>query len=361
MSTALPGSQPPWSTAEPTAIHTPPEIGDYGEGKAANVVEALARVVRDLPAIGKDEQAAAQQGGYSYRGIEAITRQVQPLLAKHGVVFVPRVVGTPVVVDLVVNGKPWTDHRMLVAYTVYGPGGRDDRIEVGPIATVGRDNSDKGANKCMTQAFKYALLQVLCVSDSADDADGLTHEADDVPTGPPLAARDETDAFLAMVKASPEETRAAMNAWWKERIGARGPTEDELSAAYRHYATLDKSSGGETNAEEEGEPVAPASADAETPDEAPTPPSDREETPPRTDRGTRRADRYVGYKKDDLKGALSIRGLDTTGTVAEMTVRLLDDDGDVPETWACQVDGGCAQIATVESKGKRFCPEHEPF
>ena len=43
------------------------------EAKAGNVVEALARVMRDLPAIGKGGRASAQQGGYAYRGIEQIT------------------------------------------------------------------------------------------------------------------------------------------------------------------------------------------------------------------------------------------------------------------------------------------------
>jgi predicted nucleic acid-binding Zn-ribbon protein len=56
--------------------------------------------------------------------------------------------------------------------------GPEDCIEVGPIFAVGRDNADKGANKCMTQAFKYLLLQLLCVSDSKDDTDAASIEAD---------------------------------------------------------------------------------------------------------------------------------------------------------------------------------------
>lgn len=148
------------------------------EAKAANVVEALARVMRDLPGIGKDSNAAAAQGGYSYRGIEAITRAVSPLLAKHGVVFAPQVHEWQQPRELMVNNKPWTDERLAVTYRVYGPGGRDDYIEVGPIPAIGRDNSDKGTNKCMTQAFKYALTQALCIGDGKDDGDNSTHEAD---------------------------------------------------------------------------------------------------------------------------------------------------------------------------------------
>lgn len=147
------------------------------ETPAGNVVEALRRVMRDLPAIGKDQTASAQQGGYAYRGIEQITKHAQPLFAKHGVVLVPHVLSWEVR-DLTVNGKPWTDTYAMVEYTAHGPGGRDDSVTVGPILAIGRDNSDKGANKCMTQALKYALLQVLCISDAKDDGDGQTHEAE---------------------------------------------------------------------------------------------------------------------------------------------------------------------------------------
>lgn len=144
---------------------------------AANVIEALTRVMRELPAIGKDQEASQKQGGYAYRGIEQITRHTQGLFAKHGIVFVPHVRSYDVR-EIVVNSNPWTDTYELVEYTVYGPGGLEDRITVGPVLAIGRDNSDKGANKCLTQAFKYALLQALCISDAKDDGDADTHVAE---------------------------------------------------------------------------------------------------------------------------------------------------------------------------------------
>lgn len=150
-----------------------------------NVTEAISRVMGSLPGIGKDDRADPRQGGYAYRGIEAITRAVQPLFAKHGVVLVPRV-HSHEVVNIDVGGKPWTDTRLLVSYTAYGPGGPEDRVEVGPILGIGRDNSDKGANKAMTQAYKYALLQLLAVSDSKDDGDAASVGADSpAPRGRP--------------------------------------------------------------------------------------------------------------------------------------------------------------------------------
>lgn len=212
-------------------------------GLAPNVVVALLRVMRDLPGIGKDQTAAAQQGGYPYRGIEQITQHTQPLFARHGIVFAPRVVHHEIR-DLTVNNKPWTDTVELVEYDVYGPGGADDRITIGPILAIGRDNSDKGANKCMTQAFKYALLQALCISDAKDDGDGQTHVADAPPQGQPLMSKDEAVALVKrLAKGNAEKAHAAWTAIWETPW-----TPDALTAAYEQWVERDP-------AEQPGEPV----------------------------------------------------------------------------------------------------------
>src|SRR4051795_6481367 len=94
--------------------------------KPANVVAALARVMEDLPAIGKSETS---NQGYSYRGIEQVTAQAQRPFGKYGIVFAPKIIDRQTV-QLSVNNKPWTEEQLLVSYTVYGPGGIEDKIEV---------------------------------------------------------------------------------------------------------------------------------------------------------------------------------------------------------------------------------------
>ena len=196
-----------------------------------SVTEALAAVIAEMPGIGKTNQASAQQGGYAYRGIEAITREVQPLFARHGIVVAPHVHSYEVD-NIEVNGKPWTDTRLLVSYTVYGPGGLEDRIEAGPILAIGRDNADKGANKCMTQAFKYLLLQLLCVSDAQDDGDRHSVEADQRrPTGPPPLPVGMVDPGTAKnrLKAAYDGDLGAAKAAWGDR-GSNPISETELVA-----------------------------------------------------------------------------------------------------------------------------------
>lgn len=194
-----------------------PMVGQ--EARATNVVEALCRVMRDLPSIGKDGKAAPQQGGYAYRGIDQITPHTQELFSRHGVVFTPKVVSYELR-ELMVGGKPWTDVVELVEFTVYGPGGVDDTITIGPVLAIGRDNSDKGGNKCLTQAMKYALLQTFQISDPKDDADGQTHEADrrEAPPDPTKvrATPDIVAEFHHLKDQLGDVQREALKAWFKK-------------------------------------------------------------------------------------------------------------------------------------------------
>ena len=152
--------------------------------KPTNVVEALSRIMAELPAIGKDQKSVQ---GYQYRGIEQITTLLQPLLSKYGVIFAPNVTHWTSD-EIVVNGKPWTDQKLTVCYHIYGPGGYEDSLNVTVIG-IGRDNSDKGANKAMSQAFKYCLLQVFCIADSKDDSDSEpAYEATHVSPSAPAPA-----------------------------------------------------------------------------------------------------------------------------------------------------------------------------
>jgi hypothetical protein len=142
-----------------------------------NVVAAIARVMEDLPPIGKDMTVSTGKGSYKARGIEAITAACQKLMGKYGVVMIPRTIKRDVA-EITVNGNAWTEDYVEVEYDVYGPGGIEDHIVLGPVPGLGRDSSDKGSNKAMTGAYKVALLQAFCVADSKDDPDAERHESE---------------------------------------------------------------------------------------------------------------------------------------------------------------------------------------
>jgi len=180
---------------------------------AANVQQAIALVMEELPAIGKDQRAAAVEGGYAYRGIEAIAKHLQPLLAKHGVVISP--------LSHLVSQAPsiamkdgWTDTILDVEWRIYGPAG--DCIEA-RTQGIGRDKSDKGAAKALTQARKNLLLSLFSIADKADDADGQTYEHDRATEGEPAASAEAREKALALIAPLDETHKAKVKAWFAER------------------------------------------------------------------------------------------------------------------------------------------------
>lgn len=139
-----------------------------------SVQSAVAAVMAELPNIGKSDKSPE---GYAYRGIEAVTKHVQPLFARHGVVIAPRARITDVRPSPAMK-EGWTDTFMEVAWTITGPDGSTMEAQT---TGIGRDRSDKGANKAQTQAYKYLLLHLLCIADGKDDSDNQSYEQDRAP------------------------------------------------------------------------------------------------------------------------------------------------------------------------------------
>jgi hypothetical protein len=97
------------------------------------------------------------------------------------------------------------------------------------VVGIGRDNSDKGANKALTQAFKYALIQVLCIADAKDDGDGSTHEADAAPApSPDHAAKERIDTLRGRIDAC---TEPELVKEWVRDQGFPWPWTDEACSA----------------------------------------------------------------------------------------------------------------------------------
>jgi hypothetical protein len=134
------------------------------------VITALSKVMGELPAIGKD--AKSHPRGYSYRGIEAITKHLQPLLAKHGVIIVPNASITSVVASP--EMKPgWQDVYATVEWTIYGPDGSEHH------RAHERCRPRQGGQGC--EQSPNPSVQVSAAAPPVEIAD----KADDSPTGSP--------------------------------------------------------------------------------------------------------------------------------------------------------------------------------
>lgn len=127
------------------------------------IYAALAAVIAALPAIGRDQQNTQQ--AYKYRGIEAITAALKPLLAEHKIAVIPTVLSHE---QSLRGDKQMPITRMTVRFDFTSL--EDGSIVSATTVGEGYDTSDKGSNKAMTAAFKYALMQTLCIADF-DDSD----------------------------------------------------------------------------------------------------------------------------------------------------------------------------------------------
>jgi len=137
-----------------------------------NVYEALAEVMREVKAVGKEGRNTQQN--YNFRGIDGVLNAVGPAFRKHGVVPVPIVEDASY--DVVEVGKNRTRMRevtMRVRYQFYGPEG--DHLDA-VVMAESLDSGDKATAKCLSVAYRSVLLQVLAIPTDEPDPDTHSYE-----------------------------------------------------------------------------------------------------------------------------------------------------------------------------------------
>ena len=134
------------------------------------VVEALAAVMEDVRAVGKDGYHDAPGAKFRFRGVDAVVNAASPALRKHHVIVTPQLVSIDRRDVQTSGGKASRETTVVVKYVWTGPDGSTlDTIVPGEAM----DSGDKGTAKAMSVAFRIALLQALCLP--TDDADPDSH------------------------------------------------------------------------------------------------------------------------------------------------------------------------------------------
>jgi hypothetical protein len=198
------------------------------------VYQRIADVSAELARVGVAKTSKNEQQGYRFRGIDAMYNALAPLLAKHGLVILPRFLSRTVTERTTAKGG-------VLFYVVVD-------VEFDFVAAVdgsrhairlygeAMDSGDKATNKAMSAAYKYAVMQAFCIPTEGDnDADATTHEV--VATAPKgfedwwmdlqAVAEHGIEALRAAWKQSSEERRNYLtttnNKEWealKKRAGA---------------------------------------------------------------------------------------------------------------------------------------------
>jgi hypothetical protein len=143
--------------------------------QAPQVYSAICRVIFDLSHEGIAKNNRNQAQGYNFRGIDDVYNVLSPLLARHELCVLPRVISREVTEKT--NAKGTTLFYTVVHVEFDFVSAIDGSKHT--VATVGEamDSGDKSSNKAMSAAYKYAAFQAFAIPTEGDnDADASTHE-----------------------------------------------------------------------------------------------------------------------------------------------------------------------------------------
>lgn len=133
----------------------------------------LALVMAALKPVEKDGEIKFGSTNYSYQSVEGIVKALRQLMIDNSLIMFPISTDT----CSVTNGL--TTLRVGYRFVCTEDGSSIDVVTAGQ----GQDSGDKGSNKAMSGALKYALKQVFMIEAGEDDPDKTASPAQYKQTG----------------------------------------------------------------------------------------------------------------------------------------------------------------------------------
>ena len=143
--------------------------------RGIDVYKAITAVALDLSKEGIAKDRNNEQQRFKFRGIDDVYNALSPLLAKHGLCILPRMVERDMVEKVAGSGKPLFFVTVTAEFDFVAAS--DGSCHV--VRTYGEamDMADKATNKAMSAAYKYAAFQAFAIPTEGDnDADSTTHD-----------------------------------------------------------------------------------------------------------------------------------------------------------------------------------------
>lgn len=140
------------------------------------VYQAINAVQADLARDGITKVRRNQQQGYNFRGIDDVYNALAPLLAKHKLCILPRILSREVVERQTMKGNALFYVTVEAEFDFVASEDGSKHV----VRTYGEamDSADKATNKAMSAAYKYAAFQAFAIPTEGDnDADGTTHDS----------------------------------------------------------------------------------------------------------------------------------------------------------------------------------------
>lgn len=139
------------------------------------VYEKIAAITAEMSKVGIAKDSKNSQQNYKFRGIDAVYGALSPMLARHGLCILPRVISRTVTEQQSKSGGVLFYTALTVEFDFVAAEDGSKHT----VCTIGEamDSGDKSSNKAMSAAYKYACFQAFCIPTEGDnDADASTHE-----------------------------------------------------------------------------------------------------------------------------------------------------------------------------------------
>ena len=171
---------------------------------APAVYAAIASVMGDLAKSGISKDQTNTFDKYKFRGIDDVYNALAPLLSKHGLLILPRVLERHS--EERTSQKGGAVFYITVAVEFDFIAAADGSKHTIRAYGEAMDRGDKGTNKAMTAAYKYACFEAFCIpTEGSDDADAETHEVQAQATAQEwIDVIDATDSVEALDALAPE-------------------------------------------------------------------------------------------------------------------------------------------------------------
>lgn len=188
-----------------------------------NVYQAIAAVMGDLAKQGIAKAQTNTFDKYQFRGIDDVYNALAPLLAKHGLLILPRIMER--VSEERVSQKGGAVFYITVKAEFDFVSAEDGSKHTVVAYGEAMDRGDKGTNKAMTAAYKYACFEAFCIPVvGTEDADAETHEV-----APPRITEHQLSELRDML-ADTATDEAQFAAWLKVDALPNLPARDYARA-----------------------------------------------------------------------------------------------------------------------------------
>ena len=177
------------------------------------VYKNIAAVQGELAIEGIAKDRNNQQQGYKFRGIDDVYNALAPVLSKHGLCILPRIINREMIERTTKTGSAlfYVTVEAEFDFVATEDGSKHT------VRTYGEamDSADKATNKAMSAAYKYAAFQAFCIPTEGDnDADTTTHDVaakKTASTPPPAKQADNSGTSQGGSQPKAEKTPPASN------------------------------------------------------------------------------------------------------------------------------------------------------